>query len=145
MMTLEDYANDVGMSLEEVKALCDKVGIAYEDENTLLDDISITLLDNELQDQEDYVEGDIEDLEARRLEEEVEDRAEKLAFTTKIDLENEQSFTKVKQNKQSTKTEKETIIHNIQMPRYSKKRSGQKLRMSSSGKSVSSRRGRRRV
>ena len=108
MMTLEDYANDVGMSLDEVKALCDKVGIAYQDENSLLDDISITLLDNELQDQEDYIEGDIEDLEARRLEEEVEDRAEELAFTTKIDLDNEQSFTKVKQNKQSNKIEKET-------------------------------------
>ena len=108
MMTLEDYANDVGMSLDEVKALCDKVGITYQDENSLLDDISITLLDNELQDQEDYIEGDIEDLEARRLEEEVEDRAEELAFTTKIDLDNEQSFTKVKQNKQSNKIEKET-------------------------------------
>ena len=107
MMTLQDYAEDVGMSVEEVKALCEKVGIHFEDENTLLDDISITLLDNELQDQEDYVEGDIEDLEERRLEEEVEDRAEELAFNTNIDLDNEQSFTKVKQNKQSQKVEKE--------------------------------------
>ena len=105
MMTLQDYANDVGMSIEEIKELCDKIGIHYEDENTLLDDISITLLDNEMQDKEDYVEGNIEDIEERRLEEEVEDRAEELAFSTKIDLENEQSFTKVKQNKQSQKTE----------------------------------------
>ena len=105
MMTLQDYANDVGMSVEQIKELCDKVGIQYKDENTLLDDIGITLLDNEIQDSEDYVDGNIDDIEERRLEEEVEDRAEELAFSTNIDLENEQSFTKVKQNKQSQKTE----------------------------------------
>ena len=104
-MTLEDYANDVGKTVEEIKALCDKIGINYEDENTLLDDISITLLDNEMQDEEDYIEGDIEDLEEKRIEEEVTDKAEELAFNTKIDMDNEQSFTKVKQNKQVKKTE----------------------------------------
>ena len=103
MMTLEDYANDVGKTLEEIQALCDKVGISYEDGDSLLDDISITLLDNELQDAEDYVEGDIEDLEEKRLEEEVEDKAEELAFNTKIDLETK-SFTKLKP-KTSTKQE----------------------------------------
>ena len=103
-MTLEDYANDVGKTIDEIKALCDKIGINYEDENTLLDDISITLLDNELQDSEDYVQGDVEDLEEQRLEEEVNDIAEELAQDTKIDME-EQSFTKVKQNKQAKKTE----------------------------------------
>ena len=105
MMTLEDYASDVGKTVEEIKELCDKIGISYEDENTLLDDISITLLDNEMQDAEDYIEGDIEDLEEKRLEEEVEDKAEELAYTTKIDMDNEQTFTKVKQNKQAKKTE----------------------------------------
>ena len=103
-MTLEDYANDVGKSVEEIKALCDKIGINYEDENTLLDDISITLLDNEMQDEEDYIEGDIEVLEEKRIEEEVNDKAEELAQNTNIDME-EQSFTKVKQNKQAKKTE----------------------------------------
>ena len=103
-MTLEDYANDVGKTIDEIKALCDKIGINYEDENTLLDDISITLLDNELQDSEDYVEGDIDDLEEQRLEEEVNDIAEELAQDTKIDMA-EQSFTKVKQNKQAKRVE----------------------------------------
>ena len=105
MMTLEDYANDVEKTLEEIMALCDKIGITYEDGNSLLDDISITLLDNELQDQEDYIEGDIEDLEEKRKEEEAFDKAEELAFDTKIDMDNEASFTKVKQNKQAKKTE----------------------------------------
>ena len=76
MMTLEDYALDVDKTVEEIMALCDKIGINYQDENTLLDDISITLLDNEMQDQEDYVEGDIDLIEEQRLEEEVEDKAE---------------------------------------------------------------------
>ena len=103
-MTLEDYANDVGKTIDEIKALCDKIGINYQDENTLLDDISITLLDNEMQDEEDYIEGDIEEIEEKRMEGEVNDKAEELAQDTNIDME-EQSFTKVKQNKQAKKTE----------------------------------------
>ena len=105
MMTLQDYANDVGKTIEEIKALCDKIGINYQDENTLLDDIGITLLDNEIQDSEDYIEGDIEELEERRLDDEVTDKAEELAFNTKIDLEDGEAFTKVKQSKQPKKTE----------------------------------------
>ena len=105
MMTLQDYANDVGKTIEEIKALCDKIGINYQDENTLLDDIGITLLDNEIQDSEDYIEGDIEELEEKRLDDEVTDKAEELAFNTKIDLEDGESFTKVKQSKQPKKTE----------------------------------------
>ena len=45
---------------------------------------------------------------AHGIEEEVADKAEELAFSTKIDLENETSFTKVKQNKQAKKTENTT-------------------------------------
>ena len=75
MMTLEDYAQDVGKTVEEIKALCDKVGINYEDENSLLDDISITLLDNEMQDEEDYIGEDSEDLEEQRNLEEVENKS----------------------------------------------------------------------
>ena len=105
MMSLIDYASDVGKTIEEIKELCDRIGISYEDENTLLDDISITLLDNALED--DGVEEEIEEelQEEKRLEEEVEDKAEALAYETKIDIENEQNFTKVKQNKQAKKTE----------------------------------------
>ena len=102
MMTLEDYAIDTGKTIEEIKALCDKVGITYEDENSLLDDISITLLDNEIQDAEDYIDTDIEDDELKeeiRLKEEAEDKSLELAFSTKIDLDNSSSFTKVKQKK----------------------------------------------
>ena len=106
MMTLLDYANDVGLTVDEVKALFDKIGIDYQDENSNLDETSIILLDNEMQDKEDYVDGDVnfEDEEERRLEEEVEDKAEKLAYNTNIDLDDTTSFTRVKP-KQSKKQE----------------------------------------
>ena len=105
MMTLEDYAGDVGKTVEEIMALCDKVGINYDDKDSLLDDISITLLDNELQDEEDYVGGDAEDLEEQRTLEEVEDKAEELASNTGYDLDDTTSFTKVKQTKEAKKTD----------------------------------------
>ncbi len=105
MMTIEDYAQDVGKTVEKIMALCDKIGISYQDENSLLDDISITLLDNEIQDEEDYIEGDIdldnEEVAEQQLEEETVSKAEELAYDTKIDLDDTTSFTKVKQNKQA--------------------------------------------
>ena len=50
MMSLNDYAQDVGKTVEEIKALCDKIGIVYQDENSMIDETSIILLDNEMQD-----------------------------------------------------------------------------------------------
>lgn len=96
MMTIEDYALDVGKTIDEIKALCDKIGINYEDEKTPLDETDIILLDNEQQDAEDYITGDVEDLETKDYEEEVSDKAEKLAMDTKFDLDNETNFQKVK-------------------------------------------------
>jgi hypothetical protein len=46
MMSIEDYAQDVGKTVEEIYSLCDKLGIAYKDSNTMLDDTAIILLDN---------------------------------------------------------------------------------------------------
>ena len=77
--------------------MCDKVGISYEDEETLLSDLDITLLDNELQDQVDYVD-DIDDevLEEKREEELTYDKALDLAQKTNINLDENTSFEKVK-------------------------------------------------
>ena len=105
MMTIVDYALDVEKTIDEIKALCDKIGINYEDEKTPLDETDIILLDNELQDAEDYVTGDVEDLEEKFLDEEVSDKAEMLAMNTKFDLDNGTKFEKVKSNKQAKKTE----------------------------------------
>ena len=103
MMTIEDYALDVGKTIDEIKALCDKIGINYEDEKTPLDETDIILLDNELQADEEVAE-DNEELDEKILDEEVSDKAEILAMNTKFDLENETKFEKVK-TKQVKKTE----------------------------------------
>ena len=93
MMNLSEYAEDVNKSVAEIKALCDKIGITYEDENTFLTEDDIILLDNELQDNEDYIDGEIdEDL----LEEVVNEKAEALAEAANIDLDNQEKFEKVK-------------------------------------------------
>lgn len=98
MMTIKDYAQDVELEIEEIEALCDKIGIEYQDENTDLDETSIILLDNAVAEREnDEVTNEDEEVEEeRRLEEEVEDKAEELAYDTKIDLDDTTSFTKVK-------------------------------------------------
>ena len=93
-MNLNEYAQDVGKSIEEIKKLCDKIGIQYEDEETFLQEDDIILLDNEIQDQEDYID-DSEDSE-EDLEEEVIEKAEKLAEETNIDLDNQDNFQKLK-------------------------------------------------
>ena len=99
MMNLEDYALDVGKSIEEIMKLCDKLDIPYQDATTTLTDEEIILLDNQIQDSEDYVEGDQSMDEDYEDEEEVIDKAEELAKHTKFDLENTQSFEKVKPKK----------------------------------------------
>ena len=106
MMSLLDYANDVSLSIEEVKKLCDKIGISYDNEESLLTEDDIILLDNEMQDREDYVNDSEDDLD-EVYEEEVMDKAEELASLTNIDLDNQQSFQKVKSRavkKQEAKT-----------------------------------------
>ena len=106
MMSLLDYANDVSLSIEEVKKLCDKIGISYDNEESLLTEDDIILLDNEMQDREDYVNDSEDDLD-EVYEEEVMDKAEELASLTNIDLDNQQSFQKVKNRavkKQEVKT-----------------------------------------
>ena len=99
MMNLEDYALDVGKSIEEIMKLCDKLDIPYQDATTTLTDEEIILLDNQIQDSEDYVEGNLSMDEDYEDEEEVIDKAEELAKHTKFDLENTQSFEKVKPKK----------------------------------------------
>lgn len=54
-MNLKDYAQDVEKSIEEIKKLCDKIGVSYDDEESLLTEEDIILLDNEIQDSEDYI------------------------------------------------------------------------------------------
>ena len=96
MMTIKDYAEDMNLTVEQVLALCDRVGIGYEDETTTLDDTQITLLDNIAADSNDNEEESTDDYEDDYDDEEVEEKAEELAQNTKFDIDNSTSFEKVK-------------------------------------------------
>ena len=104
MMSLLDYANDVNLTVEEIKKLCDKLSISYEDENYMLSDTEITLLDNAVNDLENTEEETI----SEEIEEELDmyDKAEELAQDTKIDLDNNVNFQKVKPKSKRTNEQK---------------------------------------
>ena len=107
MMSLKDYALDVGLDLEKVKKMCDKIGISYDDEESLLSEDDIILLDNETQDVEDYVSEDVSE-----YEEEIEsiEKAEALAEAANIDLDNSENFEKVKNRSQKSKDAKKSFM-----------------------------------
>ena len=109
-MNLNDYANDIGKSVEEVMSLCDSLGIKYEDENSFLADDDIIMLDNNLPPDESDDET-VEDYseEEELIEEDEDDIAEELAKNTKIDLDNSQKFEKVKK-KQVNKENKTNFL-----------------------------------
>lgn len=96
MMSLLEYAEDVNLSLEKVMSLCDKVGIAYTDGESMLSDDDITILDNEIQSIEDDSDHSEELDEERELDYEVLDKAEALAEAANIDLDHQENFQKVK-------------------------------------------------
>ena len=92
-MNIKDYASDVGKTVDEIIALCDNLGIKYEDEETVLNDEDIIVLDNNLTPDDEEVSNESEE---ETFDEEVEDKAEELAQNTKYDLDNNQKFEKVK-------------------------------------------------
>lgn len=107
MMSLKDYALDVGLDLEKVKKMCDKIGISYDDEESLLSEDDIILLDNETQDEEDYISDNVSE-----YEEEIEsiEKAEALAEAANIDLDNSENFEKVKNRSQKSKDAKKSFM-----------------------------------
>ena len=113
MMTLEEYANDVEKTVEEIMELCDKLGIDYQDKDTLLDDTSIVLLDNNINEEEpDDEEVDSEENEELEEDEELDEKAEELALDTKYNIDdNSENFTKVKKvQKQNTNTNNKDFL-----------------------------------
>ncbi|MEG0994639.1 MAG: translation initiation factor IF-2 N-terminal domain-containing protein, partial [Bacilli bacterium] len=90
-MSILEYANDVSKEVLEIKKLCDKLGVNYKDENSSLSDEDITLLDNEIANNKD-----LEPSEDYEFDEELEDKAEELAKSTRFDLDDVQNLEKVK-------------------------------------------------
>ena len=99
MMSLTDYANDVGLDIEKIKELCDSLGISYENEDSLLSEDDIIILDNHVESDEEEVTSNEEDEELDEDElsdEEVTDIADRLAEESNINLDSGERLEKVK-------------------------------------------------
>ena len=48
MMSVLEYSQDVNKSVEVIFNLCDRLGIKYDDENSMLTEDDIVLLDGEI-------------------------------------------------------------------------------------------------
>ena len=91
MMSILEYALDVNKSSEQIMKLCDKLAIKYNDEESFLSEDDIILLDNEIQDGEDYV------VDEEEFEEEVlDERVEKILSESNIDLDTDNRIEKLK-------------------------------------------------
>ena len=100
MMSILEYANDVNKSVEEIQKLCDKLGINYTDENTLLSEDDIVYLDGE-------VENNIEEENSDYVVDEVlEERVEKIINDAKIDIDNTTNKQKLKSKQERAESSK---------------------------------------
>ncbi len=114
-MSVLDYAQDVGKTLEEILELCSKLGFEIENEETELNQDQITMLDTEIQLQEDIVVEDKE-TEVEIDSDEFFEKVESLAADTKLDVEHHKKKNKAKKdNKQDNskflKDKKELYKH----------------------------------
>ena len=116
MMSVLEYAMDVSKSKEEIFRLCEKLGIQVENEDSMLNEDAITLLDNEIQDSEDYVisEEEKEALEEDELIETVDRIVEEAAIDIDKTITKKQKVKKKpvsKKNEEFLKQKKEMYKH----------------------------------
>lgn len=87
MMSILEYASDVNKNVDEIFDLCDRLGIKYDNEDTLLSEDDIVLLDGEIEN------GSTDEEE---LDEELDEKVEKIISDAKIDLDNTTNKEKLK-------------------------------------------------
>lgn len=99
-MNILEYALDVNKTKEEIMELCKRLDISVENEETILSDDDITLLDNEIQQMEDYIISDDEDnyneVDTDEYDYELDEKVEKIISDEKIDIDNHRKKEKVK-------------------------------------------------
>ena len=99
-MNILEYALDVNKTKEEIMELCKRLDISVENEETILSDDDITLLDNEIQQMEDYIISDNEDnyneVDTDEYDYELDEKVEKIISDEKIDIDNHRKKEKVK-------------------------------------------------
>ena len=99
-MNILEYALYVKKTKEEKIELCKRLDISIENEETILSDDDITLLDNEIQQMEDYIISDDEDnyneVDTDEYDYELDEKVEKIISDEKIDIDNHRKKEKVK-------------------------------------------------
>lgn len=100
MMSILEYANDVNKSVEEIQKLCDKLGINYKDENTLLSEDDIVYLDGEVENNTEEENSDYV------VDEVLEERVEKIINDAKIDIDNTTNKQKLKSKQERAESSK---------------------------------------
>jgi len=116
MMSVLEYAEDVGKTLEEIIKLCEKLNINKSNEDDLLDQDEITMLDSEIANIE--VASDTIEEETTEVEEEQEEdyddeffeKVESLAQDTKMVDEKEKPKQKIKPKKQVNNQDQENFL-----------------------------------
>ena len=105
MMSILEYASDVNKTVDQIFNLCDRLGIKYDDENTMLSEDDIVLLDGEvasLEDIDETTEEENEYLEEEALEEKV----EKIISDSKIKVDNNSNKQKLKSKQERAESSK---------------------------------------
>jgi len=97
MMSILEYSIDVNKSVDEIMKLCKKLDIPCYDEEVMLTEDDIILLDNEIQDSEDYITSD-EDI--------LEEKVENIITGSNIDIDTNNKKEKLKSKKDRVENNK---------------------------------------
>ena len=99
MMSILEYAEDVHRTVEEILNICDRLGIKYETENSILSEDDIVLLDGETANDVEVINDYIED-------EALEEKVEKIISDAKIDIDNTTNKQKLKSKQERQESSK---------------------------------------
>lgn len=96
-MNIKEYASDTNRSVEEIIKHMERLALNYDDLDRILSDDEIILLDNSLQDEEDYVKDEVEE-EENELEQDfaLSEKAEQIAYDSHLNLDHETKNVRVK-------------------------------------------------
>ena len=103
MMSVSEYANDVGKNVKDVLNLCKKLEISVTNEEDMLDDEAIILLDNELDSITDEFDDEISEEELEKIGDSYEEELEEVKVVANVKKKSKQPR---QENKKSDYKEK---------------------------------------
>lgn len=99
MMSILEYAEDVHRTVEEILSLCDRLGIKYDSQDSMLSEDDIVLLDGETA-------SDVEEINEYIEDEVLEERVEKIISDAKIDIDSTTNKQKLKSKQERQESSK---------------------------------------